>query len=139
MHASATSKFQVRTKRGKEQHYKNWKQVRYFNIINIEECWRKISCTSEGPAINQSWNTKFPIAIPSQMAAWPTRNPLCLRNMCKGRLYAIGNVYPILRNGKPYPKYGFLCHGNFPLEEIQLSVNCCISIFSFNSPNCLKH
>ena len=37
----------------KQQHYKKLKQIRYFNIINIAECWCEIGCTSEGSVINQ--------------------------------------------------------------------------------------
>ena len=30
--------FRVRTMGGKQQHYMELKQIRYFNIINIAEC-----------------------------------------------------------------------------------------------------
>ena len=30
--------FWVKTKGGKQQHYKKLKQIRYFNIINIAKC-----------------------------------------------------------------------------------------------------
>ena len=31
--------FRVKTKGGKQQHYKKLKQIRYFNIINTAEFW----------------------------------------------------------------------------------------------------
>ena len=46
--------FLVRAKAGEPEHYKKLKQIRYFNIINIAECWCEISCTSEGSVMNQS-------------------------------------------------------------------------------------
>ena len=51
----------------KQQHYKKLKQLRYFNIINIAECWRKIGCFSNVLVINQSWITQYPVATFSQM------------------------------------------------------------------------
>ena len=41
--------FQVKTKGGKYKklYYKKINQIRFFNIINIAECWCKIGCTSE--------------------------------------------------------------------------------------------
>ena len=48
----------------KQQHYKKLKQIRYFNIINIAECW----WTSESSVIIQSWSTQFPVATFSQIA-----------------------------------------------------------------------
>ena len=54
-----------------QQHYKNLKQIRYFTILNIAECW----CTSEDSVIIQSWSTQFPVATFSQMAllgSWTT-------------------------------------------------------------------
>ena len=65
----------VGTKGGKQQHYKKLKQIRYFNIINIAECWCEIGYTSEGSVINKSWSTQFPVALFSQMAlfgSWTT-------------------------------------------------------------------
>ena len=35
--------------------------------------------------------------------------------------------------------YHVICHKSFLLEEIQLSVNCYVSIFNFNSPKYQKH
>ena len=67
--------FRVRAKGGKQQLYKKLKQIRYFNFINIAECWWKIDCTSEGSVINQSWSTQFPVATFCQMAllgSWTT-------------------------------------------------------------------
>ena len=46
--------FQVRTKGGKQYHYKKLKQIRHFNIINIAECSYEIGCTAEGSVINQN-------------------------------------------------------------------------------------
>ena len=46
--------FWVRAKGGEHQHLKKFKQIKYFNIINIVECQCEIGCTSENPAINQS-------------------------------------------------------------------------------------
>ena len=51
----------------KKQHYKKLKQISYFNIINIAECWCKTSFTSEGSVITQSWSTQFPVATFFQM------------------------------------------------------------------------
>ena len=48
----STDDFQVTTKGGKQQHYKKLKQIRYFNIINIVECWYEIGCTADGSVIN---------------------------------------------------------------------------------------
>ena len=46
--------FQVKTKGGnyKKLYYKKLNQIRYFNIINIAECWCKIGCNSEASDIN---------------------------------------------------------------------------------------
>ena len=63
--------FRVKTKGGKQKHYKKLKQIRYFNVINIAECCCKIGCTlctSEGSVINQSWSTQFPVATFPQKA-----------------------------------------------------------------------
>ena len=38
----------VENKQRKQQHYNKCKQIRYFNIINISECWWEITCSSEG-------------------------------------------------------------------------------------------
>ena len=67
--------FQVTRKGGKQQHYKKFKQIRYFNIINIAECWCEIGCTSECFVINQSWSMQFTVATFSQMdlfGSWTT-------------------------------------------------------------------
>ena len=56
--------FWVRTKAGKQQHYNKLKQVRYFNVINIAECWCEIGCTlytSECSVINQVEVSNFPL------------------------------------------------------------------------------
>ena len=48
--------FRVRTEGGKQHLYKKLKikiKIRYFNIINIAECWCEIAYTFEGSAINQ--------------------------------------------------------------------------------------
>ena len=45
--------FRVRTMGGKPQHYMKLKQIRYFDIINIAECWCKIDSTFEGSVISQ--------------------------------------------------------------------------------------
>ena len=37
----------VRTIGGKQQHCKKRKEIRYFSINNIAECWCEISCTYE--------------------------------------------------------------------------------------------
>ena len=50
--------FWVWIKGGKQQHYQKLKQIRYFSIINIAECY----CTSKGSVINQSWSMQFPVA-----------------------------------------------------------------------------
>ena len=67
--------FLVRANGGKQQNYKKLKQIRYFNIANIAECWCGISCTSEGSVINQSWSTHFLVDTFFQMAlfvSWTT-------------------------------------------------------------------
>ena len=46
--------FHAKIKGEKQQHYNKFKQIRYFNIINIAECLCEIGCTSDGSAINQS-------------------------------------------------------------------------------------
>ena len=63
-------------------------------------------------------------------------NLLCLCNVWQGRPYVNANVCvsSILKKGQFYLKYNFLRHRNFPLEEIQLSVNCYVSILNFYSP-----
>ena len=48
--------FWVRTEGGKQHLYKKLKikiKIRYFNIVNIAECWCEIAYTFEGSAINQ--------------------------------------------------------------------------------------
>ena len=45
----------------KQQRYKKLKQIWYFNVINIAECWYKIGCTSKGSVINQSSSTQLPV------------------------------------------------------------------------------
>ena len=67
MYASTTSDFQSRTNKEKQQHYNNRKQIRYFNIINISECWCEIVCIFEDSVINQSSSTQFLVATFSQM------------------------------------------------------------------------
>ena len=37
--------FRVKTMGGKQQRNKKLTQIRYFNIINIAECWCEIGCT----------------------------------------------------------------------------------------------
>ena len=54
VHLSTTSDFQMITKRGKQQYYNKRKQIRYFSIIGIIECWCKIGFISESSAINQN-------------------------------------------------------------------------------------
>ena len=34
----SANNFRLKAKGGKQQHYKKFKQIRYFNIINIAEC-----------------------------------------------------------------------------------------------------
>ena len=38
LHLLSVNDLRVRTKGGKQQRYKKLKQIRYFNIINIDEC-----------------------------------------------------------------------------------------------------
>ena len=66
---------------------------------------------------------------------------LCFCDICKGRPYVNAKVFlsPIFKNGQFYLKYHFLCHRNLPLEEIQLRVNCYVSILNFYSPKYQKH
>ena len=66
----------VRTRGGKQKHYNKLKQIWYFNVIDIAECWCEIGCTlctSEGSVINQSWSMQFPIATFSQTALFDSR------------------------------------------------------------------
>ena len=44
------------------------------------------------------------------------------------------SAYSIFDNGQFYLKYYFLRHWNPPLKEIQLRVNCYVSILIFHSP-----
>ena len=65
-------------------------------------------------------------------------NSLCLCDVRKGRSYVNSNVSvsSIFNNGQFYLKYYFLHHRNppalSPLKEIQLSVNCYVSVFIFH-------
>ena len=76
--------FRVRAKGRAQQHYKKLKQIRYFKIINISECWCEIGYTSEGSIINQSWITNFPLLHFSKLFM---DNFLCLCDVWKGRSY----------------------------------------------------
>ena len=60
--------FSGKNKGKKQQHYKKFKQIWYFNVINIAECWCEIDCTSEGSVINQSSSMQLPVATFFQMA-----------------------------------------------------------------------
>ena len=75
--------FRVRTRGGKQQHYKKLKQIRYFNIINNAECWCEIGCASEGSIINQSSSTQFPVATFPQMALFGSRTTCDISAMCE--------------------------------------------------------
>ena len=103
---------------GKHQHYNKLKQIRYLNVINIAECWCEIGCTLctyEGSVIKQSWSTQFPVATFSQMALLDLWTTWCVSATCE----KVGLLSPSLK---------------FPLKEIQLRVNCCVSILNFHSP-----
>ena len=71
-----------------------------------------------------------------QIPKWFMDNLLCLCDVWKGQSYVNANVSisSIFNNGQFYLKYYFLRHWNSSLEEIQLSVNCYVSIINFHSP-----
>ena len=75
--------FRVRTKEGKQQHYKKLKQIGYSNIINIAECWREIDCASEASVINQNSSTQFPVATFPQMVLFGSRTTCYISAMCE--------------------------------------------------------
>ena len=64
----STNDFRVTIKGGRQQYYKKLKQIRYFNVNNIAECWWEIFCTSKESIVNQSCSTQFPVGTFSQMA-----------------------------------------------------------------------
>ena len=119
MSSSVANDFRVRTKGGKQQHYKELKQIRYFNIINTAECWCEIGCTSEDSVIHQSWSTRFPMATFSQLAlfgSWTT----CPWDVWKGRWYVNANVFvsSMFNNSQFHFKYYFLRHRNSPSKRL---------------------
>ena len=62
-------------------------------------------------------------------------NLLCLCDVWKGRSYVNSNVsvFSTFNNGQFYLKYYFLHHRTTPaLKEIQLSVNCYVSVLIFH-------
>ena len=61
-------RFSGENKEKKQQHYKKYKQIIYFNIINLPEYWCEISCGLKGSVINQNWSTQFLVAKFSQIA-----------------------------------------------------------------------
>ena len=100
-----------------QQHYKNLKQIRYFTILNIAECW----CTSEDSVIIQSWSTQFPVATFSQRALFgscATCILLCLCDAWNDRSYVNVNVSfsSIFNNDQFYLKYYYLGHRNSHLK-----------------------
>ena len=120
VYVSTRSDFLVRKNSGKQQHYHKRKHNRYFNIIKIVECWRKIGCISEVSVINQSSSTQFLVATFSQMASvWFMGNLTCICDMWKGRSYvnANGSVSSIFQNGQLFLKYHFLYHRSFRLKR----------------------
>ena len=117
LYASAANVFRVRTKGVKQQHYEKLKQIIYFNIINIDECWCKIGFASEGSFINQSWSTQFPVVIISQMALLHGQLAMSLRRVkrsiiCKCQCFCLFDI-----QGQFYFKYYFLRHRNPPSKR----------------------
>ena len=109
----------------------HWDVVACF-IWNVPATSLGCTCVSAGSVINQNWSMQslvtkfFPAAF-----VWFMGNLMCLCEILKCRSYLNANVSvsSIFRNVQFFLKYHFLCHRNFPLEEIHLSVNCYISIF----------
>ena len=68
-------------------------------------------------------------------SVWLMDHLLCLCNVWKGRSYVNSNVSvsSIFDNGQFYLKYYFLYHRNPPFKEIQLSVNCYVSVLILTS------
>ena len=68
-------------------------------------------------------------------SVWLMDNLLCLCDVWKGRSYVNSNVSvsSIFNNGQFYLKYYFLHHRNpLSFREIQLSVNCYVSVLIFH-------
>ena len=86
--------FSGENKEEKQQHYMTLKQIRYFNVINIVECW----CNTEGSVMIQSWSTQFPTATFSQMALYDSWTMSYVSAMCEKVGHMEMQMFPFLRN-----------------------------------------
>ena len=129
--------------RAKQHCYKKRKHIRYLNIFNIINISTLLSADAISAILLSVPWTKVEIPNFSLLhflggSAWLMKNSLCLCDARKGRSYVNSNVSvsSIFNNGQFYLKYYFLHRRNppalSPLKEIQLSVNCYVSVFIFH-------
>ena len=138
MYASPENDFLVRTKGGKQQHYKKLKQIRYFNIVNIAECLCEIGCTSEGSVINQSWSTHLLVDTFFQMALFVSWTTWCVSATCE----KVGPMWMTMFLSLWYSKMvSFILSTTFSVTEIpprRDSAKCQLLLFSNSFSKILK-
>ena len=87
------------------------------------------------PSLNKVEVRNFPLLQIAYGSVWLMDNLVCLCDVWKGRSYVNSHVSvsSIFNNGQFYLKYYFLHHRNpLSFREIQLSVNCYVSVLIFH-------
>ena len=141
VYVSAANDFRVRTKKGKQCYYKKRKQRRYLNIFNIINILTLLSADVgwatllRVPSLTKVEVRNFPLLHFPRGSVWLIDNLQCLWDVWKSRSYANSNVSVslVFSNGQFYLKYYFPYRRHPPpFKEIQLSVNCYVSVLIFH-------
>ena len=115
----------------------------YFNIFNIINILILLSANAKSAVLlKSSVITKvevcnFPLLhIPRCLCLVNGQLAMSLRHVKRTYVNSV-SVSSIFNNGQFYINYYFLFHSNCPLQEIQFSINCYVSILNFkqNSKN----